>query len=182
MGRITCGVAGVIMTVAAVTSVAAQKTTDVHAGKGGSPHVKTEWNIDGANISVTYGRPSLKGRSEDTLMPAGKPWRTGADEATVLTTNRALKFGQLSLEPGSYTINTQPGEKEWQLIVGKVGKPGQWGVPYNQSLEIGRTPMNVTKTKAPVEQLTISIDDTPKGGTLRIEWGTRSASVPFTVG
>jgi hypothetical protein len=170
------------VTAAVVTVLADQKTTQVHAGKGGSPHVKTEWVVDGANISIEYGRPSLKGRPEAELMPAGKPWRTGADEATVLTTDRALKFGSLSLAPGSYTINTQPGDKDWQLIAGKLGKPGQWGIPYNASLEVGRAPMQAAKTKAPVEQLTISIDDSAKGATLRIEWGTTSATIPFTVG
>jgi Protein of unknown function (DUF2911) len=164
------------------TTLLAQKTTPVHPGKGGSPHVKSEWTIDGANISIEYGRPSLKGRAESAVMPAGKPWRTGADEATVITTDKPLKFGTLSLEPGTYTINTQPGEGEWQLIIGKLGKPGQWGVPYNQTLEIGRAPMKAGKTKAPVEQLTISIDDTPSGGTLRVDWGTVSATAPFTVG
>jgi hypothetical protein len=167
---------------AAAVSVSAQKTTEVHPGKGGSPHVRTEWTIDGANISVEYGRPSLKGRPEADLMPAGQPWRTGADEATVLKTDKPLKFGTLSLQPGTYTLNTQPGEKDWQLIVGKLGKPGQWGIPYNAALEIGRVPMSLQKTKAPSEQVTISIDDTPKGGTLKVEWGTKSASVPFTVG
>ena len=166
----------------AVVSVGAQKTTQVHPGKAGSPHVKTEWTIDGANIAIEYGRPSLKGRPEAKMMPAGEPWRTGADEATVLTTDKALKFGTLSLAPGSYTLNTQPGDKEWQLIVGKLGKPGQWGVPYNASLEIGRAPMSVGTAKSPAEQVTISIDDTPKGATLRVEWGTKSATIPFTVG
>jgi hypothetical protein len=42
--------------------------------------------------------------------------------------------------------------------------------------------MQVGKTAAPVEQLTISIDDTPAGATLRVEWGTTSATSPFTVG
>ncbi len=42
--------------------------------------------------------------------------------------------------------------------------------------------MSLQKTKAPVEQVTISVDDTPKGGTLKVEWGTKSASIPFTVG
>ena len=42
--------------------------------------------------------------------------------------------------------------------------------------------MTVGKAASPVEQLTISIDDTPAGGTLRIEWGTSSATVPFKVG
>jgi hypothetical protein len=182
MGRIACGIVGMLVTVAAAAAFADQKTTQVHPGKGGSPHVKTEWMIDTANISIEYGKPSLKGRPDADVMPAGKPWRTGADEATVLTTDKALKFGTLSLAPGSYTINTQPGDKSWELIIGKVGKPGQWGIPYNAALEIGRAPMTVGKTKAPAEQLTISIDDAPKGGTLRVEWGTTSASIPFTVG
>ena len=160
----------------------AQKTTPVHAGKGGSPHVKTEWMIDGANIAIEYGRPSVKGRTDADLMPPGKPWRTGADEATTITTDKPLKFGSLSLAPGTYTINTQPGADKWELVIGKLGKPGQWGVPYNGALEIGRAPMAIAKTKAPVEQLTIHIDDTPAGATLRVEWGGASATAPFTVG
>jgi len=162
-------------------TLAAQKTTEVHPGKGGSPHVRSEWTIDGAHITIEYGRPSLKGRPESQMMPEGKPWRTGADQATVLTTDKPMKFGALSLPAGTYTLNTQPGAA-WELIVGKLGKPGQWGIPYNASLEIGRAPMKAGKTKAPVEQLTISIDDTAAGGTLRVEWGTTSATIPFTVG
>ena len=164
-----------------ITGVA-QKTTEVHPGKRGSPHVKTEWTIDGANISIEYGRPLLKGRTDAAVMPPGQPWRTGADEATVITTDKALKFGTVSLPAGTYTINTQPGEKDWQIIFGKLGKPGQWGIPYQAPLEIGRSPMTLGKTKAPVEQLTIQVEDTPAGATLRVEWGGSSASAPFTVG
>jgi hypothetical protein len=184
MRRPALTIAAAALAAAFGTTAQAQKTTEVHPGRGGSPHVKSEYTIDGANISITYGRPSLKGRDESQVMPPGKPWRTGADEATIITTDRALKFGSVSLAPGSYTINTQPGDSEWQLILGKLGEKGesQWGIPYQQALEIGRTPMTVSKTKAPVEQLTIAIDDTSAGGTLRIEWGTSSASAPFTVG
>ena len=89
--------------------------------KGGSPHVKSEWTIDGAHIAIRDGRPSMKGRSEAELMPPGTPWRTGADEATTITTDKPLKFGTLSLAPGIYTINTEPGDKGWQLIIGKLG-------------------------------------------------------------
>jgi hypothetical protein len=165
----------------ATTALLAQKTTDLGAGGGGSPHVKTEWTIDGAKVTIEYGRPYLKGRPEAQLMPPGQPWRTGADVATILTTDRPLKFGTLSVAPGSYTINTQPGA-QWQLILGKLGDPKQWGVPYKPELEIGRAPMAVGKAKAPVEQVTISVDDTPAGATLRVEWGTTSASIPFTIG
>jgi hypothetical protein len=173
------GVAAAAVLTSGLT-LAAQTTTQVHPGTAGSPHVRTQWTIDGAQIAIEYGRPYLKGRPEAQLMPPGQPWRTGADEATTLTTNKALTFGTLKLEPGTYTLNTIPGQ-QWQLLVGKLEKPGQWGIPYNASLEIGRVPMTTGKTAAPVEQVTFAIDDTPAGATLRIEWGTTSASVPFTV-
>ena len=42
--------------------------------------------------------------------------------------------------------------------------------------------MTVGKPAAAAEQLTISIQDTPGGATLHVDWGTTRASVPFTVG
>lgn len=163
------------------TVASAQKTTDLGAGRGGSGHVKTEWTLGGAHVGIAYGRPKLKGRAEATLMPPGQPWRTGADAATVITTDKPLTFGKVVLQPGSYTINTQPGAT-WQLIFGKLGQEGQWGVPYLPALEIARTPMTLQKLAKPVEELTISIDKQGAGQRLRIEWGTVSATAPFTVG
>ena len=117
------------------------------------------------------------------MMPAGKPWRTGADEATTITSSKPLTFGSVKLEANTpYTINTVPGEKDWQILFGKLDKPKQWGIPYQAPLELGKAPMKVGKTAKPVEQVTISIDDTAAGGTLRIEWGTTSAAAAFKVG
>ena len=177
--RRSVGMATVAVLLAAGIGVSAQKTTEVHPGKGGSPHVRSEWTIDGANISIEYGRPFLKGRSEAQVMPPGREWRTGADEATTLKTDRALMFGKLMVPAGTYTLYTVPGDKEWQLIVSK--KTGQWGVPYPKGEDLGRVPMSVSKNDSPVEQLTISLHDTPKGGELRVDWGTTSARVPFMV-
>lgn len=172
---------GTMAIVLASTSLSAQKTTAMAAGGGGSAHVKTEWVVNGANISVTYGRPALKGRSEATMMPVGQPWRTGADVASFLTTDKTLKFGTVTLAPGNYTINTEPATADWKLILGKLGSPDQWGVPYLPALELGRVPMTLKATAAPVELVTMHIDPSKDGGILRIEWGTKSASVPFTV-
>ncbi len=164
---------------------AQQKTTDM-PGAGGrtrtSPHVKAEWSIDGATVTIEYGRPYLKGRPEADMMPAGKEWRTGSDEATIITATRPIRIGTLTLAANTpHTINTVPGAS-WELVIGTLGKPGQWGIPYNKALEVGRVPMTAGKTKAPVEQVTIHIDDTAAGATLRIEWGSASATVPFTFG
>jgi hypothetical protein len=161
--------------------VAAQTAKQTGAGSGGSPHYKTEWHIDGAHIAISYGRPLLKGRPDAQVMPPGQVWRTGADTATTLVIDKTLKFGTVTLAPGSYTINTQPGATGWQLILGKLSSPGQWGVPYKADLEIGRAPMTAGKPAASVDMLTISIDDTPAGATLRIEWGMSKATIPFTV-
>ncbi len=174
-------ITGVIMTAAFATAAHAQKMTPTGMGRGGSPHVKSDWTVRGAKIAIEYGRPSLKGRPEAQMMPAGTPWRTGADAATTITTDKALTFGTVVLEPGTYTIFTQPGAQEWQLIFGTLKAPGQWGVPYQKDLELSRTPMKLGKAKKPVEMVTYHIDKTAKGGTLRIEWGTVSVSAPFTV-
>ena len=163
------------------TAVHAQKTTEVHPGKAGSPHVKTEWTIDGANLSIEYGRPSLKGRvpGKDIDPYEGREWRVGADEATTLVTSRALKFGNLSLPAGTYTLYTIPTGGTWHLVVSKA--TGQWGVPYPKGQDLGRAPMTLGKAAKPAEQLTISVEDTKAGGTLHVDWGTTRASIPFTV-
>jgi hypothetical protein len=117
------------------------------------------------------------------MMPAGEPWRTGADEASIIKSDKPLTFGTVKLAANTpYTINTIPGDKEWTLLIGKLDKPGQGGIPYQPSLEIGRVPMKVSKAPKPVEQVTISIDDSAAGQALRVEWGTLSASAPFKVG
>lgn len=164
-------------------TLAGQKITEIGTGGGGSPHVRAEWTVDGAAIAIEYGRPSLKGRPETQMMPAGQPWRTGADQATTITSSKPLAFGNVKLEAGRiYTINTVPGGKEWQIVFGKLDKPGQWGIPYQPALEVGKAPMAAGKTARPVEQLTIAIDDTAAGATLHIEWGTVSATAPFKIG
>jgi hypothetical protein len=177
MRRLTFVLGAMILTLSALPE--AQTTTPIHPGKAGSPHVRTEWKIDGASISIEYGRPSLKGRPESQVMPPGKEWRTGADEATMLKTDRTLQFGSLVVPPGTYQIHSVPGPTSWQLIISKSTQA--WGIPYPAGQDLGRTPMTVAKTAKPVEQLTLSIDDTPKGGTLRIEWGMTSARADFTV-
>jgi hypothetical protein len=168
--------------VALGAAVSAQKTTNLKVGGGGSPHVRTEWTIDGGSISIEYGRPSLKGRTpgKDVDPYAGKEWRTGADEATTLKTDKMLMFGALHVPAGTYTLYSMPSGSGWHLIVSK--KTGQWGIPYPQGEDLGRAQMSVSNNAKPVEQLTISVEDTKAGATLHIDWGSTRASIPFTIG
>ncbi len=145
-----------------------------------SPHETTAATVDGAKISITYGRPYAKGRKiVGGLVPYGQVWRTGADEATTLVTDKALMIGGTHVEPGTYALYTLPGENAWQLIINK--QTGQWGTEYAQAQDLARVPMTVSKTSAPVEQLTIAIADTPAGGELRLSWENTLATTAFTV-
>ena len=162
------------------TALGAQKTTALASGGGGSPHVRTEWTIHGANISIEYGRPFVKGRALKEVAPYGAEWRTGSDQATTLKTDKPLKFGALTVPAGTYTIYTVPGETAWQLVISR--KTGQWGIPYPAGQDLGRAPMKAETLPAPVDQLTISADSTAAGATLRIAWGASAASISFTVG
>jgi hypothetical protein len=178
MNRLT--MAAVVLAAALGATVSAQKTTTLKNGV--SPHVRTEWTIDGANNSIEYGRPALKGRTpgKDVDPFEGKEWRTGADEQTTLKTDKALKFGAVTVPPGTYGLHTIPVKGEWHLIISR--RATGWGIPYPAGQDLGRVPMTMGKTSAPAEQLTISADDTPAGGALHIEWGATKATAPFTVG
>jgi DUF2911 family protein len=175
-------VAAALLAAVLSVTISAQKNTPMKTGDGGSEHLRSEWTLDGANIAIEYGRPTLKGRvpGKDIDPFEGKEWRTGADEQTTLITNKPLKFGSLNVPAGTYGIHTIPVNGTWQLIVSRRAKG--WGIPYPNGQDLGRVPMTMGKTASPVEKLTISVDDTSAGGALHIEWGATKASIPFTVG
>ena len=155
--------------------------TSAHAQRA-SPHETTKATIDGATITVEYGRPYVKGRKiMGGLVPYGKVWRTGADEATSMTTDKAVQIGGTAVPAGKYTLYTLPGETEWQLIINK--QTGQWGTEYAQAQDLARVPLKKGATSAPVEQLTISIDKNPAGGgVLKIAWENTELTAPVTAG
>ena len=142
-----------------------------------SPHAQTSVTIDGKTISVEYGRPSVKGRAIfGALVPYGDVWRTGADEATTLTTTADLMLGSLHVPAGTYSLFTIPGERQWTLVLNKNAK--QWGAfDYDAGQDLGRAPMTVESLSSPVEQLTIDLTN----GKLSISWAKTKASVEMLV-
>lgn len=183
MRRFVFCTAVLALAVVFATVLSAQKITEMHKGQAGSPHVRAEWTIDGGHLTIEYGRPYLKGRTpgKDVDPYAGREWRTGADEATTLKTDKMLMFGSLHVPAGTYTLYTVPQGGTWQLILSK--KTGQWGIPYpGKADDLGRAPMKLSTLAKAVDQLTISIEDTAAGATLHVDWGATRASVPFTIG
>lgn len=144
-----------------------------------SPRETTTYTFaDSKKITVDYGAPSGRGRKiMGELVPYGKVWRTGANEATGFVTDADLMVGETKVPAGKYTLFTLPGESTWLLIVNK--QTGQWGLKYDETQDLARIPMKVSKTEAPVEMMKISFDGSGgKATTMNIEWENTKLSVP----
>lgn len=135
---------------------------------------------DGKTITVDYSSPRAKGRKIfGGLVPYGEVWRTGANDATTFVTSADVTVGGKDVPAGSYTIFTVPTAEKWTLIVNK--KTGEWGIPYKyESDELARVPMSVSKTSGPVENFTISFDQSGGGCALQLSWENTQASANIT--
>jgi hypothetical protein len=165
----------------ALSAVAANALAQDKSVKHTSPPAETSVTINGKNIAIKYAAPSTYGRKiYGELVPYGQVWRAGANSATALTTVADLDFNGLKVPAGHYTIYALPGESDWQLIINK--QTGQWGTVYDQSQDLGRVKMNVSKADAPIEtyKMTLASSGGNKG-TLTLAWENTIASVPFTV-
>ncbi len=134
----------------------------------------------GKSIKTDYSSPRMRGRKiYGDLVPFGKVWRTGANEATTFVPSTDVEVGGKNIPAGSYTIFTVPTADEWTLIINK--KTGEWGIPYKyESDELARVPMKVSKLPSPVEDFTISYVKSGNGCTMQIDWETTRASVDIS--
>jgi hypothetical protein len=132
---------------------------------------------DGKTVTVDYSSPRMKGRQiYGGLVPYGKVWRTGANEATTFVTTADTSVGGKAVPAGSYTIFTIPNENKWTLIINK--KTGEWGIPYKyESDDLARVDMEVSKTSGPVENFTISFHEMGNGCHMYLDWENTRATV-----
>lgn len=94
--------------------------------KPASPAEVAKGNINGANISINYSSPSVKGRAIwGELVPFNKVWRAGANDATTFETDKELTVEGSKLPAGKYSFFVIPNEKECVIIFNKEAK--QWG-------------------------------------------------------
>ena len=143
-----------------------------------SPPAKAECKLaSGKSATVNYSSPRAKGRKiYGGLVPFGKVWRTGANEATSLTTDTAFTVGGKDVPAGSYTLFTVPNADKWSLVISK--KTGEWGTDYpGEKEDLARVDMAVSKTAAPVENFTIAFVRNASTCEMRFDWEQTRASV-----
>jgi hypothetical protein len=156
-----------------------------------SPHETISKVVDGNRVTIVYGRPYTKdpktGQNRKIwgeLVPYGEVWRTGADEATLLITQKPIMIGETAIPAGAYTLRTLPNEDGTaKLIINK--QIGQWGIgpgSYDEEQDLARIDLKKETLDAPVDQFTMAISKNPSGGgDLKMMWESTAFSTPFTV-
>ncbi len=131
--------------------------------KRASPPLTATGMVKDANISIQYSSPSVKGRKVwGELVPYGKVWRTGANEATIFETDKAIKVEGKELAAGKYSLYTIPGEKEWVIIFNS--QVGQWGITRagetteDPAKDVLRVTVKAKESKEFNEQFRIAIE------------------------
>jgi len=138
---------------ALVTTVSALVAQD----KPSSPQATVEGKVGSANVKIVYCQPSARGRKiMGGLVPYGEVWRTGANDATTIEFDKAVKIEGKDVAAGKYSLFTIPGENEWTIIINKDAK--QWGAfKYKQESDVLRVMVKPAKTPAMVETFNISL-------------------------
>lgn len=164
----------------ALTLIACMGFGNISAQKGdkekrASPPAKMEYKVGDADIVIAYSQPSMKDRViYGELVPYGKIWRTGANEATTFTTSKDVTINGKKLPAGTYSLFTIPGEDEWTIIFNSDAE--QWGAyKYNEDKDVLRVKAKPMKNKK-TEQMTFTPGE---GGVIYLDW--EETRVPFTV-
>jgi hypothetical protein len=148
-----------------------------------SPHETVTATVDGSDVTIVYGRPYTKDPKSGAarkiwgeLVPFGKVWRAGADEATLLTTKQSYDIGGTTVPAGTYSLFMLPDANGAKLIINK--QTGQWGTKYDESQDLARIDMKKEAADKAVDQFTIKIESNAGGGgTLNFSWENAQYSV-----
>ncbi len=138
----------------------------------------SDYKISDKAVRVIYSRPQLKGRAVADLAPAGKVWRTGANEAAEITFYKGATIGGKKIEAGTYSLFTIPGEGEWTVVLNK--NLNQWGSYfYQDSGDVARVRANVSKGNDSLEAFSMTFQEVEGGVHLVMGWGTDRIAVPI---
>ena len=180
------------LALAALAAPAAHAQTRASDESRPSPNALVGQTIGTTDVTVTYGRPSVRGRAvfgADTtfLVPYGQVWRTGANEATTITFSSAVRVEGQPLAAGTYALFTVPGPAEWTVVFNRVAE--QWGSyrydAAQDALRVTATPeVEDSEAEDDVEEMfDIEFDDvTPTSTVLVMEWERVSVPVRIETG
>lgn len=151
--------------------------------KSFSPSATADFEKNALSITVDYCKPSKKGRlifgeeKDKALIPFGKWWRTGANEATIIKFSQPVTIGGKPLKAGTYSLFTIPQKNDWTLIINQ--EVGQWGLSYNEQKDVLRVAVSSFQTSDSAEQFTISFAEQTQGADMILHWDNTKVIVPI---
>lgn len=172
---------GIVIVIVVLGATAAYLS---YRGRTLSPAGTAELVSPDLSITITYSRPSVRGRvifgteESGALQPFGQYWRLGANESTEITFSRDVTFNGNAVKAGSYRAYAIPGQEQFEIILNT--ELGKWGAfEPDHALDLIKTKVPVTKTNSFVEQYTIRIEQTPGGADIFFEWADVQFVVPI---
>jgi hypothetical protein len=153
--------------------------------KSHSPEEEVFYADGELKLRVFYNRPYKKNREIfGALVPFGKVWRTGANEATVFETNKTITIEGKKLNPGTYSIWTIPDTTTWTVIFNS--ESGQWGINHkgeanrNPALDVLSVPVHAVKQERVFEQFTIAFERVGEEAEMVLLWDNTVVAIPFS--
>lgn len=139
-----------------------------------SKNGRLEGSVAGVSVVLEYGRPNVNDRKIwGDLVPYGKVWRTGANEATTITLGNDATVGGETLPAGTYALFTIPSEGPWTIIFNSVAD--QWGAfNYDPSADVLRI-ISEPREAEHVESMDFEID----GSSIVLRWEELAVPIAF---
>lgn len=160
-------------------NASAQKFPDLDKSPLDAVSYPNDFKEPSKTIKVIYSRPQLKGRALSELVPDGKVWRTGANEATEITFYKDMKLGDTKIKAGTYTLFSIPEKDSFTIIINK--DLNAWGsYSYKQENDIARLKVPVTQASESLEAFSMVFTKGDKGAILNLGWDKVRVAVPFT--
>jgi hypothetical protein len=141
----------------------------------GAERGSVKLTINGAHITIDYGRPMLKGRDMLGQLKPGQVWRIGADSPTTLESDKDLDFGGTVVPKGKH------------ILLAKLVEPGKWTLvfssksvfQYEASAKIAEVPLTIEEANDSDEMVTLKLTDQGGSGVLEIAWGKMRLTTSF---
>lgn len=143
-----------------------------------SPPMSATGTIGAAAITIDYNAPSKRGRTLwGDLVPYGRVWRTGANDATKITIDKDIMVNGESLPAGTYALFTIPDEKVWTVIFNSDAN--QWGAyNYDEAKDVLRVEVEPSKSEEMKEAMAFDIADDQ----LHFGWGDLTIALSLSEG
>ena len=156
----------------AAASVLAQSPAPKIDFPAPSPAGSVKQRVGLTDIEISYFRPGVKGRKIfGGLEPYGVVWRTGANNPTKITFSTPVKISGQEVPAGSYGLYSIPGEREWTVIINKIGEKDWGAYAYKAENDVVRATVKPVSLSQPVETFTIDINDIrTESATLNLIW------------